>query len=96
MLGDAGAAVSLFNEVQQDAKTAVKQGCMDLIRRGDESRVPEMADLLGTYGDKELANAYLNSGHPDLESAARRWAQRHEYHIGTGPGSRLAIGESGT
>ena len=46
MLGDALAAVALFNEVQSEAKAAVQQACLRLIRKGDESRIPEMVDLL--------------------------------------------------
>ncbi len=95
MLGDALAAVSLFSEVQRDATSAVQQACLNLIRRGDESRIPEMVDLLEGYGDRTLAEDYLNCDQPDLDAQARAWAQRRGYNVGTGAGSRRATWGSG-
>jgi hypothetical protein len=89
-LGDALAAVSLFSQVQPDAVQGVHHACLNLIRRGDESRIPEMVDLLEGYGDKMLAEDYLNCGQPDLDAAGRRWARRRNYDIGTGFGSHRA------
>jgi hypothetical protein len=90
MLGDALAAVSLFPDVQQDAVAAVQQACLNLIRLGDESRIPEMVDLLEGYGDKTLAEDYLNCGQPDLDATARVWAQRRGYPVDKGAGSHRA------
>jgi hypothetical protein len=90
MLGAALAAVSLFPEVQPDATEAVQEACLNLIRRGDESRIPEMVDLLEGYGDKTLAEDYLNCGQPDLDGASRTWAARRGYSVGTGMGSNRA------
>ena len=44
MLGDALAAVSLFPQVQSDAKNGVQEASLNLIRRGDEYRIPEMVE----------------------------------------------------
>jgi hypothetical protein len=77
MLGDAVAAVALFPEVQKEATASVRQACLRLIRRGDESRVPEMAELLANYGDTTLVQACLDSCQPDLDAAAQEWAHRH-------------------
>jgi len=90
MLGDAVAAVSLFAEVQQDAVDGVQEACLNLIRLGDESRIPEMVDLLEGYGDKILAEDYLNCGQPDLDAAAQMWARRRGYDVGVGYGSHRA------
>jgi hypothetical protein len=95
MLGDALAAVSLFSEVQPEAVSGVQHACLNLIRRGDESRIPEMADLLESYGDKTLAEDYLNCGQPDLSATARRWGTKHGYNVGTGGGSHRATWGSG-
>lgn len=95
MLGDALAAVSLFTQAQPDGVDGVQHACLNLIRRGDESRIPEMVDLLETYGDKMLAEDYLNCGQPDLSAAARQWAGRHGYSFGIGDGShRVSWGSS--
>jgi len=90
MLGDALAAVSLFPEVQPDAVNGVQEACLNLIRRGDETRIPEMVDLLEGYGDKSLAEDYLNCGQPDLDAEGREWAYRHGYSVGVGAGSHRA------
>jgi hypothetical protein len=90
MLGDAMAAVSLFPSVQADAKEGVQRACLNLIRRGSESRIPEMVDLLEAYGDKTLAEDYLNCGQPDLDAAGRKWAGARGYNISTGSGSQRA------
>jgi len=90
LLGDALAAVSLFPAVQPDAVDGVQQACLNLIRRGDESRIPEMADLLQGYGDKTLGEDYINCGQPDLNVAGRDWLHRHGYAIRPGPGSHRA------
>ena len=89
-LGDALAAVALFGGVQEDARSAVQQACLTLIRKGDESRIPEMAELLEGYGDTTLAEDYLNCGQPDLDAAGRAWAQKRGYDVGTGHGSNRA------
>ena len=95
MLGDALAAVSLFQKVQPDAEEAVQHASLNLIRRGDESRIPEMVDLLEGYGDKTLAEDYLNCGQPDLDAEGRKWARGRGYSVGAGAGSHRATWGSG-
>jgi hypothetical protein len=90
MLGDALAAVSLFPAVQPQAVDGVQHASLNLIRGGDESRIPEMVDLLEGYGDTTLAEDYLNCGQPDLDATARKWANRRGYSIGMGAGSHRA------
>jgi hypothetical protein len=94
-LGDALAAASLFPAVQSDAVYGVQQACLNLIRRGNESRIPEMVDLLEGYGDKTLAEDYLNCGQPDLDSAGRTWGRKRGYNVGKGSGSHRASWGSG-
>ena len=88
-LGDALAAVALFPAVQSDATNDVRRAALSLIQRGDESRIPEMVDLLEGYGDKTLAEEYLNCGQPDLEAAGSRWASSRGYSVGQGGDSHL-------
>ena len=89
-LGDAIAAVSLYPSVQTEAKYQVQQACLNLIRLGDESRIPEMAELLEGYGDKTLAEDYLNCGQPDLDGSGRMWGAKRGYNIEVGNGSSRA------
>ncbi len=95
MLADALAAASLFPGKQADAVTDVQHACISLIRLGDESRIPEMVDLLEAYGDKALAEDYLNCGQPDLDETARTWAHLRGLYIETGSGSNRARWGSG-
>ena len=67
--------------------TAVVKACHNYIRQGNESHVPELRYLLLEYGDKTLAEDYLNCGHSGLSSAAQEWANKHGYSTGTGFGS---------
>lgn len=95
MRSDAIAAVSLFPTVQSDAIYSVQMAFLDMIRRGDASRIPEMVDLLEGYGNKTLAEDYANSGQHDLEVSARAWATRRGYSVDTGNGSHRATWGSG-
>ena len=94
VLGEALAAVDLFPE-QAGAKQAVVEACLNFIKRGDETRIPELVDMLGLYGDKSLAEDYLNCGQPDLDGAGREWGSNHGYNVRAGAGShRAAWGSS--
>jgi hypothetical protein len=88
-LGDALAAVSLSPNPEGIGRL-VTDACLRLIRRGDESRIPELAELLQAYGDKLLCEDYLNCGQPDLGKAGREWARKRGYNIGSGHGSNRA------
>jgi len=88
-LSDVLAAISLLPG-QAQIGSLVTGACVSLIRRGDESRITEMADLLERYGDKSLAEDYLNCGQPDLENAGTAWARKRGYNIMPGSGSHRA------
>lgn len=90
MLGDALAAVSLFATVEPKAVDGVQNACLNLIRLGDESRIPEMVDLLEVYGDKTLAEDFINCGQPDLDTAAVKWANHRGLSKFMGAGSHRA------
>lgn len=89
-LGNVLAAVSLFTNYQPRVNHLVTRSCLKLIQQGNESRIPELVDLLHAYGDKQLCEDYLNCGQPDLDTAGRTWASNHGYSIGTGSGSARA------
>jgi hypothetical protein len=91
MLGDALAAVSLCTKKQPDAAEAVQNASLNLIRDGDESRIPEVVDLIESYGNKTLAEDYLNCGQPDLDEGATKWADERGYSISMGAGSNRAV-----
>jgi ankyrin repeat protein len=51
---------------------------------GSEDR---LNDVLEAYGDKSMAEDYLNSGSSELYAGAQRWANKRGYYIATGMGS---------
>jgi len=59
----------------------------ECIRQGDVACIPKLRALLMLYGDKALAEDYLNSGQAELEAISREWAGAHGYNITTGSGS---------
>lgn len=92
-LGDVLGAAALV-EGPQPAASSVVSACHTYIRRGDSSRIPELRDLLLRFGDKALAEDYLNCGNELLHAAASEWGNKNGYSIGTGNGShRVRWGE---
>jgi hypothetical protein len=89
-LNVAAAAVRWTATGREAAKAAVSEVCRELLCVGDESRIPELMDLLSLCGEKSLAEDYLNSGHPDLNDAAVDWARERGYQISPGSGSNRA------
>ena len=81
--GDVLGAVALVDQPTPDPIKVV-HACHDYIRAGDASRIPELRELLHRYGDKSLAEDYLNCGRFELEKIGREWAEIHGYNVGTG------------
>lgn len=48
-----------------------------LLALGNEEAVPELRRWLSSSKDDGIALEFLNSGHPELQRAARGWAPRH-------------------
>lgn len=60
------------------------------IKLGIQGSEKKLASLLMDYGNKSMAEDYLNCGSSDLDAAGRAWARAHGYNILTGPGSHRA------
>ncbi len=88
-LGEVLSGISLLPR-NNEVAPAVVMACHTYIRRGDESRIPDLIDLLNLYGERPLAEDYLNCGQPDLADGARDWAARNGYMIDSGHGSARA------
>jgi len=68
--------------------------CHKFIALGDASRIPELRNLLVRFGDKSLAEDYMNCGNTNLEESGRKWCADHGYLVEAGPGSnRVRWGE---
>ena len=93
-LGELLTAVTLVDSPLPDSSDVVN-ACHKFIKQGNEARVPELRFLLLKYGDKRLAEDYLNCGHSGLATVAQEWANLHGYSKGTGYGShRVRWGSS--
>lgn len=92
-LGNVLGAVALVDS-PQPSSAAVVSACHTYIRRGDSSRIPELRNLLMRFGDKPLAEDYLNCGNSQLRAAGEAWANANGYNVGSGYGShRVRWGE---
>ena len=92
-LGNVLGAVALV-DTPQPSSGSVVAACHTFIRRGDSSRIPELKDLLLRFGDKPLAEDYLNCGQNQLRAAGEQWASSNGYGVGSGSGShRVQWGE---
>ena len=60
------------------------------IKLGINGSEEKLANLLMIYGDKSMAEDYLNCGSNLLDDAARRWARKHGYDVNIGRGSHRA------
>ncbi|MFI5181283.1 MAG: HEAT repeat domain-containing protein [Thermoanaerobaculia bacterium] len=64
-----------------------------LISLGHAEDIPMLIETLRDRGNKSLAEAYLNSGSPELAQAAQEWAKANSYEIKkTRGGSAIAWG----
>lgn len=57
------------------------------IKLGIEGSQNELIGVLFEYGNKSMAEDYLNSGSGELAAGGRRWANAHGYQVSTGFGS---------
>jgi hypothetical protein len=51
------------------------------IQRGEPGSEDALIQALNAYGDKDMAEAFLNRGNSALEAAARQWAVAHGYQV---------------
>jgi hypothetical protein len=72
---------------QQESRLQVLFLAIKLGIPGSEAK---LASVLLGYGDKPMAEDFLNSGSSKLSAAGVDWAYKHGYRISTGPGSHRA------
>ena len=88
-LGNIVGAAALVNRPQPETD-AVLAACHRLVAQGTGTRIPELVGLLNRFGDRALAEDYLNSGEHELIFFGAKWADNHGYHQAGGlyPSSR--------
>jgi len=60
------------------------------VKLGMAGSAQRLNALLMRYGDKSMAEDYLNSGSAALDTGGRQWAAARGYQVMTGPGSHRA------
>lgn len=85
-LGTVLGAVALVKSPQPEIDTVVS-ACHKYIRRGDASKIPELISLLVRFGNKPLAEDYMNCGESHLNDAGIEWGNNHGYNVQSGNGS---------
>ncbi|MEM9244887.1 MAG: HEAT repeat domain-containing protein, partial [Cyanobacteria bacterium P01_F01_bin.153] len=80
----------LLAEASNGNGEAVSNALYGFVGIGDESVVPDLKKNLNNRGNKEVALAYLNCGQPELEAAAKDWANRNGYQVIKTPGATAA------
>lgn len=89
MIGPALAAIAWADNQNALSKRATSL-CHSYIRLGDERYIPDLVELLRRYGDKRLAEDYMNCGQSKLDAAGADWARKHGYRVTSGQGSHRA------
>ena len=87
--GNIVGAAALVNRPKPDTN-AVVVVCHRLATQDPGARWPELVDLLNRFGDRALAEDYVNSSESELRFFGARWADNHGYHQAGGlyPGSK--------
>ena len=73
----------LLSDIASGNKDKIQTALYTFIRIGKEEIVPDLVSILNKKGTKEIAEVYLNCGHKELSIAAKKWASRNGYQIGT-------------
>ena len=71
----------LLDDVGSGNPNTITNALFTFISLGRQEVVPTLIEKLNSQGNKEMALAYLNSGHSQLSAAAEAWATRNGYRI---------------
>lgn len=75
----------LLSEVDSGAPSNVQNALYAFINLGNAEVIPILKDRLAATYDVNVAEAFLNCGHPELEQAAETWAANNGYVVETLP-----------
>ncbi len=73
----------LIRDIQSSDYEVFAYALYSFIALGADDVMPVLLNKLASDGNKEMANAYLNSGHPELSKAGADWARSHGYIVNT-------------
>ena len=81
----------LLEDVSSGNPRTITNALFTFISLGKEEVIPTLIDKLNSQGNKEMALAYLNSGHSQLTTAADAWAERNGYRVYKSPNARPTV-----
>ncbi|HEY9650085.1 MAG TPA: HEAT repeat domain-containing protein [Coleofasciculaceae cyanobacterium] len=81
----------LLDDVGSGNPNTITNALFTFISLGREEVVPTLIDKLNSQGNKEMALAYLNSGHTQLSTAAEDWAKRNGYRVYKTPNAKPTV-----
>ena len=84
-INDFDARWAFFHDVTFGILSEIADNYKELILKGEAGTEWTLVGALNNYGDKEMAEVYLNCGNKILESAASDWAKSHGYDVMTFP-----------
>jgi len=71
----------LLKEIENPDAVAVENALLAFDFIGKAEIVPLLVEKLASSGTETMAETYLNCGNPELEEAARKWAEKRGYKI---------------
>ncbi len=77
----------LLEDVLSNEYIVIENALYAFIALGREEIIPDLIKTLNSKGNKTMAEAYLNCGQKELDSAARAWSASHGYYITVGTGT---------
>ena len=86
-LRDAMNAIRLAGD-ERFVDDAIVHTCHRFIRQGNEAHTAALREALTLYGNRFLAEDYMNCGQPYLRAVGETWAHAHGYQTTPGLGSR--------
>jgi hypothetical protein len=77
----------LINDITSPAKRVLENALYAGIGLGNAEFISGAIATLDSRGNKQMAEAFLNTGQADLRKAAQTWASKRGYSINTGAGN---------
>lgn len=71
----------LQTSIESTDACRVKEASYTLIKMGARRSIPRLVDALNRFGDRSMAEAYLNCGLEELQEAARGWGRQRGFSV---------------
>lgn len=76
----------LLKDVESNEYAVIENALQAFVSMGREEVIPELINVLAQKGTSAMAVVFLNCRNKQLRDAAREWANKNGYHIGSDDG----------